>query len=140
MDRREECRILIECWREKKKNGEEAERVILSEKQVYQWRSGKIKRKRTMRAEWKGQKHRQARKKGKKQKIQIQQGRMRGVDRETSGVLRKREYERKKNDGEILMREREERKQLLDGKRGKKVQNVLWGEVERDNWAHVEWM
>jgi hypothetical protein len=36
MDRREECRILIECWREKKKNGEEAERVILSEKQVYQ--------------------------------------------------------------------------------------------------------
>jgi hypothetical protein len=51
--------------------------------------------------------------------------RMRGVDRETSGVLRKREYERKKNDGEILMWEREERKQVLDRKRGKKVQNVL---------------
>jgi hypothetical protein len=46
-------------------------------------------------------------------------------DRGNSGVLGKREYKRKKNDGEILMWEREERKQVLDGKRGKKVQNVL---------------
>jgi hypothetical protein len=30
-----------------------------------------------------------------------------------------------KNDGEIQMMEREERKQVLDGGRGKKVQSVL---------------
>jgi hypothetical protein len=36
MDGREECRVPIECWREKKKHGEEGEREILSEKRVYQ--------------------------------------------------------------------------------------------------------
>jgi hypothetical protein len=34
MDGSEECRILTECWREKKKHGEEGERKILSEKRV----------------------------------------------------------------------------------------------------------
>jgi hypothetical protein len=34
MDGREECKILTECWREKKKHGEEGERKILSEKRV----------------------------------------------------------------------------------------------------------
>jgi hypothetical protein len=33
--------------------------------------------------------------------------------------------EREKNDGEILMWERGERKQILGGRRGKKMQNVL---------------
>jgi hypothetical protein len=37
MDGREECRILMECWREKKKKqGEAGEREILSEKRVCQ--------------------------------------------------------------------------------------------------------
>jgi hypothetical protein len=35
MDGREECRILTECWREKKKkHGEEGEREILAEDRV----------------------------------------------------------------------------------------------------------
>jgi hypothetical protein len=37
MDGREECRILTEYWREKKKkSGEEGEKKILSEKRVWQ--------------------------------------------------------------------------------------------------------
>jgi hypothetical protein len=67
MDGREECRILRECWREKKNT----EREILSKKWVCQRRSGKIESKRKMdacRAEWKGQRHRQARKKGENKK------------------------------------------------------------------------
>jgi hypothetical protein len=66
MDGREECRILTECWREKN-----TEREILSKKRVCQRRSGKIESKKKMdecRAEWKGQRHRQARKKGENQK------------------------------------------------------------------------
>jgi hypothetical protein len=48
-------------------------------------------------------------------------------DRGNSGVPREREREckREKNDGEILMWERGERKQVLGGRRGKKMQNVL---------------
>jgi hypothetical protein len=41
--------------------------------------------------------------------------------RESTGVREKRET----NDGEIQMWEREERKQILDGRRGKKVQDML---------------
>jgi hypothetical protein len=48
MDGSEECRILTECWREKKKHGEEGERKILSEKRVCERRSGKIESKRKM--------------------------------------------------------------------------------------------
>jgi hypothetical protein len=36
MDGREECRILTECWRERKKHGEEGERKLLPEKLVCQ--------------------------------------------------------------------------------------------------------
>jgi hypothetical protein len=36
-----------------------------------------------------------------------------------------KECKRKKNDGEIQIWERGERNQVLDGRRGKKVQNVL---------------
>jgi hypothetical protein len=45
---------------------------------------------------------------------------MRG-DRGNSGVPGERECKREKNDGEIQMWERKERKQVLDGRRGKKV-------------------
>jgi hypothetical protein len=38
---------------------------------------------------------------------------------------KERECKRKKNDGEILIWERGERKQVLNGRRGKKVQNML---------------
>jgi hypothetical protein len=40
-------------------------------------------------------------------------------------MTEERECKIKKNDGEFWMREREETKQVLDGRRGKKVQNVL---------------
>jgi hypothetical protein len=47
-------------------------------------------------------------------------------NREYEGCIPgKGECKRKKNDGEIQMWERGERKQVLDGRRGKKVQNVL---------------
>jgi hypothetical protein len=46
-------------------------------------------------------------------------------DRVNSGVPGEREWKRKKNGGEIQMWERGDRKQVLDGRRGKKVQNVL---------------
>jgi hypothetical protein len=36
MDGREECKLLTECYREKKKPGEEGEREILSQKRVCQ--------------------------------------------------------------------------------------------------------
>jgi hypothetical protein len=42
--------------------------------------------------------------------------------------LGKREREREENDGEIQMRERGEREQVLDGRRGENVQDVQRGE------------
>jgi hypothetical protein len=36
MDGREECRVLTECWGERKKNREKREREILPEKRVCQ--------------------------------------------------------------------------------------------------------
>jgi hypothetical protein len=44
------------------------------------------------------------------------------------------ECKRKKNHGDIRMWEREERKHVLDGRRGKKVQNVL---EERETTEHI---
>jgi hypothetical protein len=49
-------------------------------------------------------------------------------DRGNSGEFRESECKREKNDGEIQMWEHGERKQVLDGRRGQKVQNVLRGE------------
>jgi hypothetical protein len=46
-------------------------------------------------------------------------------DKGNSGVPGEKECKREKNDGEIQMREREERKQVLDGKKGKEVPTVL---------------
>jgi hypothetical protein len=84
---------------------------------VKAWRSGKIESKRKMdecRAEWKGERCKQARKKGENKRIQIKQGVWEVYDRG-------RESARKKNHGEIYMWERGERKQVLFGRREKKV-------------------
>jgi hypothetical protein len=94
MDGREECRILAEYWKEGKKHGEEGEREILPEERVCQWRSGKIESKRKMdecRTEWKGQRHRKARKNRKNQRIQIQQGVWKVYDRGNFGGPGERE-------------------------------------------------
>jgi hypothetical protein len=53
-----------------------------------------------------------------------------------------REYEKcmteSTRERKVMVRGRGERKHVLDERRGKKVQNVLWG--EKDNRAYVEWM
>jgi hypothetical protein len=59
-------------------------------------------------------------------------------DRGCSGVPGEKQREREENDGEIQMRERGEREQVLDGRRGEKVQDVQRG--EGDDRAHVERM
>jgi hypothetical protein len=46
-------------------------------------------------------------------------------DRGNSGVPGERECKSKKNDGEIQMWERGERKQVLDGRRGKKKECAM---------------
>jgi hypothetical protein len=46
-------------------------------------------------------------------------------DKGNSGVPGERECKREKHDGEIQMWERGERKQVLDGKKGKGVLTVL---------------
>jgi hypothetical protein len=56
-------------------------------------------------------------------------------DKGNSGVPGERECKREKNGGEIQMWEPGERKQVLDGRRGKNVQNVLW--AERNNRMDV---
>jgi hypothetical protein len=48
-----------------------------------------------------------------------------------------REWKREKNNGEIQIWKRGERKQILDGRREEKVQNVLRGERERDDRAQA---
>jgi hypothetical protein len=138
MDGREECRILTECLKGKKKTRRKREREILSEKRVRQWRSGKIKSKRKMdecRAEWKGQRHRQARKKGKNQRDTI--GSMRSV------------WQRKFRSTweERLQKEETWWRDLDVGTRREKTgwtereEGAEWAiRRERDNWAHVERM
>jgi hypothetical protein len=89
---------------ERKTRRRRREREILSEKQVFQWRSGKIENKRKMdecRAEWKGQRHRQARKKEKNQRILIQQEVWEVYDRGNCGIPGERVCKREKNDGEL---------------------------------------
>jgi hypothetical protein len=71
MDGREECRILMECWREKKKNMEKKER------EKYYQRNGEEVERLRAKGRWMNVKLRQrhkARKKGENQRIQIQQG------------------------------------------------------------------
>jgi hypothetical protein len=58
--------------------------------------------------------------KGRESRSQSTTRSMRG-DRGNSGVPGERECKREKNDGEIQMWERKERKQVLGGRRGKKV-------------------
>jgi hypothetical protein len=93
MDGREECRILTECWREKKKNMGKKEREILPEERICQWRRGKIKSKRKMdecRAEW------QSKKEGRESKNPDTIGSMKGVWQRRFRSIWERECERKR--------------------------------------------
>jgi hypothetical protein len=65
-------------------------------------------------------------------------GNMRGVWQKIPKHLGERECKIKKMVARFRCEERGERKHVLDGRRGKKVQNVL--SEESDNWADVEWM
>jgi hypothetical protein len=126
--------------RKEKELGEEGERNTTrgTGMPVKKWKDESKSKMDECRAEWKGQRHGQARKKGENQRIKVQQGEWKVYDRGNPAIHGGRECKREKNDGKIQTWKRGERKQILDEMRGKKVQNVLWG--ERDNRAHVEWM
>jgi hypothetical protein len=89
--------------RKEKEHGEEREKEVIPEERICQWRSGKIESKRKMEcgAEWKGQRHRQARKNGENQRSQIKQGVWKVYGRGNAGVPGERECKREKNDGKI---------------------------------------
>jgi hypothetical protein len=70
MDGREKCRILTECWTEKKKNTEKKGRGKYYQRNRYV--SEEVERLRA-KGRWL-ERRRQARKKGENQRIQIQQG------------------------------------------------------------------
>jgi hypothetical protein len=110
-----------ECWREKKNNKEQKEREKYYQRNGYT--SEEVERRakgRQINVELSGREKDtdgQARKR-RESKNQGTTGSMRGVPGE-------RESKRKKTDSEIQMWERGERKQVLDGRGGRKVQNVL---------------
>jgi hypothetical protein len=59
-------------------------------------------------------------------------------DRGNSGVSGKRWCKRKENDGEMW--EQGERKQVLDGRRGKKVKREERGEILNVDGREIRWM
>jgi hypothetical protein len=128
---REECRILRECWREKKKN-KKKDRENYYQRNEYASEEGERLRTkgRWMNAEL-SERNQDTDMQNRRERIKESR-----YNREYErGIWRERERERE-NEGEIQMWEREERKQVLEGTRGKKVQNVLRGERERDDRAH----
>jgi hypothetical protein len=108
-----------------KEHGEGGDREILPEKRICQRRSGKIKSKgKMMNIEELSERDKDTDKQERRERIKESRYN-RNYSRENSGVPVERECKRKKNDGETQMWERGEREQVLDGRRGKKVQNVL---------------
>jgi hypothetical protein len=137
-DGREECRILTECWWEKKKNTEkkEREKYKVSEKRICQWRSGKIESKRKMnecRAEWKRQRDRQVRKKGKNNRVYE-----RCIQRKFRSTWGQRVQEKEKWWRYLDVGTRREK--TSTGWKERKEGAECAMKRERDNWAHVEWM
>jgi hypothetical protein len=129
MNRREECRILTECWREKKKNTEKKEREKYYERNGYA--SEELERLRA-KEKWMNVEPSERDKDTDKQERRESTKESR-YNREYERCMTEeipehlgRERARKKNDGEIQMWERGKRKRILDGRRGKKVQNVEW--------------
>jgi hypothetical protein len=120
MGGREECRILTVCYREKKKNADEKEKEKYCRRNGYA--SEEVER---LRAEGRwtcaelSERDRDTDKQERRERI-----RESGHNRGCSGVSGEKERERDENDGEIQMRERGEREQVLDGRRGEKVQDV----------------
>jgi hypothetical protein len=120
--------ILAECWREKKKNTEKKER----EREKYYQRNGyasKEVEKLRAKGRWMNVELNKRDKDTDKQerREKIKESRYNReyescMTEEIPEYLGERECKRKKNDGEIWMWEREERKQVLDGRRRKKVQ------------------
>jgi hypothetical protein len=107
-----------------KEHGEEGEREILPEKRICQRRSGKIKSKEKMMNVELSERDKDTDNQERRERIKESRYN-RNYIRGNSGVPVEKECKRNKNDGETQMWERGERKQVLDGRRGKKVQNVL---------------
>jgi hypothetical protein len=121
IDGREECRIVTECWKEKKKkHREEGEKEILSEKRVCQEVERLRPKGRWMNVEL-SESNKDTDKQERRERI-----------KECRCNRGERECKRKKKDGEFYLCGRGERKQVLDGRRGKKVQNVLLMRRERE--------
>jgi hypothetical protein len=141
MGGREKCRILTECYREKKKNADEKEGEKYCRRNGYA--SEEVER---VRAEGRwmcaelSDRDRDTDKQERRERIREsrynREYERRGKG--CSGVPGEREGERKENDGEIQMWERGEREQVLDGRRRKNVQDVPRG--EREDRAHEERM
>jgi hypothetical protein len=119
--------------REKKKNTEKKEKEKYHQKKEYA--SEEVERLRT-KGRWMkielSERDKDTDKQERRERIQMQQEVWKVYDRGNSGVPGERECKRKKNDGEIEMWEREERKQILNGRRRKKVENVLCMRRERE--------
>jgi hypothetical protein len=138
MDGREECRIPTESWREKKKTheekkerereGRERERNTTRETGMPAKKWKEEVKARWMNVELSERDNDAADKQEKRERIKKSRYNReyeRGMTEEIPEYLGERECNRKKNDGKIQIWERVKRKQLLDGRRGKKVQNVL---------------
>jgi hypothetical protein len=128
----------MECLREKKKNTEKKEREKYHQKKEYA--SEEVERLRT-KGRWMkielSERDKDTDKQERRERIQMQQEVWKVYDRGNSEVPGERECKRKKNDGEIEMWERGERKQILNGRRGKKVENVLCMRRERERIEHM---
>jgi hypothetical protein len=126
MDGREEYRILTECWREKKNNKEKKEREKYYHRNKYA--SGEVERLRVKaKGRWMNVEPSEREKDTDKQerRERIKESR---CNREYERCMPRpgeRECKREKDNIEIQMWERGERKQVLNGRRGKKVQDVL---------------
>jgi hypothetical protein len=129
MDGTEECKVLTECWKEKKNT-----RRRRKDRNRYYQRNGyarkEVERLRP-KGRWmnvqlserdKGTEKQERRERIKKSRYNRKYER---CITGNSGVPGGRKCKRKKEDSEFYLWRRGERKSILDGRRGKKVQNVL---------------
>jgi hypothetical protein len=133
--------------KKEKEQGEEGEKEVLPEVWICQWRNGKVKSKRKIYecgAEWKEQRHEQARKKGGNQRIKVQQGVWEVYDRENTGVPGEREkWWRDPDVG--TKREKTGSTERKEGaecamRRERQTNTKEWGEIPNEDRREIGWM
>jgi hypothetical protein len=110
-----------------KEHGEEGEREILPEKRICQRRSGKIKSKGKMMNIELSEKDKDTDKQERRERIKESRYN-RNYSRGNSGVPVEKSAKEIKMMARLRCGNEEREKKVLDGRRGKKVQNVLRGE------------